>query len=712
MPIYRVTAPTGEVYNVTAPDGATQEQVMGYAQAQHAAQAKTGYGKAYADADVKPNGSGFLDSLLWGHGAQVTGAAEALKATIGNAADRLTGKPSAYTAQDAYRAGFDKFRTAQAQDLRDHPVKATASTMAGSILAPGMLEGGKWAAGAKTATGAALRSAFLGSLAGAVYGEGGAQPGQGVKGAQDGAILGGALGAVLPPAMAAGGKVAARVLAPVLDPLAARIAPLVEQLIHPTTMDAPAVAAGQRPGIPSTLTDPQRRAALAIQNAIERDRAAGVNIKPGVAPMHAGGENLTALYEVAAKTPGPARQMIKDAVKQSRQATFQNVESDLGSNLGGKGDYFATLEALLAKRRENAAAGMSLIGDHMVTLDPDSVLALRSDRAKAALKEAAQNGLSSPDPDIRASAANLNRLADLVLDKPSAQTMSVREAQNVSEALLSAADAAYKGGDGARGAALKTLGRAIRTNARTPERGGFSEYNDFLKRYGSDSDAKNALELGRNVLRDTADNTPEAIRRELEDMGPGVLQHYQKGVGEALLHKVRSANGDVKVMRNLLNDRNLAAKVRMAFPDDTSFARFMEAADQRVSQADINNRLMGGSQTHQLGAAAQDLAGSDMTDVVLEGLTGDVGALTRRGAKAAFKKLGLGVSPNVLNDPRANAMLGRTASNPDDLTALLNLLQASRRVAAAPRIGGAVAPSLVPAISRAKSAEGRQTAPS
>lgn len=30
MPKYRITAPTGETYEVTAPEGATQDQVMAY----------------------------------------------------------------------------------------------------------------------------------------------------------------------------------------------------------------------------------------------------------------------------------------------------------------------------------------------------------------------------------------------------------------------------------------------------------------------------------------------------------------------------------------------------------------------------------------------------------------------------------------------------------------------------------------------------------
>jgi hypothetical protein len=36
MPKYRVTSPTGETFEVTAPDGASEADVMAYAQAQFA----------------------------------------------------------------------------------------------------------------------------------------------------------------------------------------------------------------------------------------------------------------------------------------------------------------------------------------------------------------------------------------------------------------------------------------------------------------------------------------------------------------------------------------------------------------------------------------------------------------------------------------------------------------------------------------------------
>ena len=41
MPIYSVTAPTGKKYSVQAPEGATQEQIIQYAQQQVAGASRT-----------------------------------------------------------------------------------------------------------------------------------------------------------------------------------------------------------------------------------------------------------------------------------------------------------------------------------------------------------------------------------------------------------------------------------------------------------------------------------------------------------------------------------------------------------------------------------------------------------------------------------------------------------------------------------------------
>jgi len=605
---------------------------------------------------------------------EITGGLDALQTGAENLGRRVTGKPVPYSMGDMYQASRDLYRANEEAGRKQLPLgKVLLEEAMGATLTPGAKGAGEFIVRGGSLLDKMRRAATVGAGYGAAYGAGGAKEGERGEAAVDGGLVGGAFGGALPAASAGAGKV----MSPVAAVLGDSVLPSVRAILQPTFMDAAAIA-GNKGG--AMATPGERAAAKVLAKALDRDASQGVELTPGRAPMYGGGENMKALIEVAAKSPGPARQIIKTAVSERRAAVPQEVESDLAQTLGAKGDYFAALDKATKDRAANARDGMKALAGQLVTLDADSISALRSDLAKKALRESATNGLASTDPEVRAAAANLNRLAELALDKPSAQTMTVREAQDISESLLSAADAAYKGGDGARGKALKQLGQAIRLNARTPERGGFADYDAWLKQYGTDSDNRRALELGRETFKATP---PEKVQAELEQMGQSALDFYRKGVGEALLDKVRGAGGDIRVMRDLLRDRNFARRVEMAFPEDGSFADFLKAADRRVQEADMNSRLTGGSPTYPLAAAKQDLEGeaSPAMDIVGDVVTGNLPGAARKAAASALKALPKR-SGSVLADPAANAALGRAAINADELTRLLNLLQAQRAATA------------------------------
>jgi len=369
---------------------------------------------------------------------------------------------------------------------------------------------------------------------------------------------------------------------------------------------------------------------------------------------------------------------VRRAVDINRAQTAQAVADDVTQALGAKGDFFAHQNNLINTQRDNARTGMEKLGEHLVTLDDNSVLALRSDRARSALKEAADNMRASIDPAIRDQANDLIRVLDQVFDKPSAVTLRVRDAQNISEKLLKAADRAYRTGDGDAGVALKDLGRAIRDNARDPKRGGFADYDTWLKQYGLDADNKAALEMGKNVLNNNV--WPEEVSTELAAMDPAALPHYRKGVAEALFKQVKSAKGDISVMRRLTEDQNLGEKIALAFPDDASFAAFLKSAEQRVKSAERNNRITSQSRRASLMAAMNDLndPSGNLGDALEAGVNVALSPQSAPGAVASGIAKVLPKRTGVLNDDQANAVLGQTALNPDEITRLLNLLHASR----------------------------------
>jgi len=716
MPVFTVTAPTGETYRVNAPEGATEAQAIAYAQSQHAPAApspvagahaapSSGYDRAKAALDESAMGAvggNFGDAALLGHGAQLQAGAFGLQTKVANLIHDMRGEAEPYTSADASKAAFDSFRARTASEAEAHPIAAPVASLAGTLAAPGVAKGGAWAAGAKTLPRMMARSGLVNAAIGAAYGHGGADPGQEGRGAASGALFGGLTGAVLPPVVAGLGKAltpfvqaGSRALAPIIDPLAARIA---RAIASTSGGDATPV---ERAVAPRPTSD-QLRVATALDNIVSRDAASGFALPAGRAPMYSEGPGMAAATEALAHSPGPSAGMVKRGVRANREATFDSVRQDIGRGFGGQGNYLDTVDSYSLDRAAQAKRAMDETGHHLVTLTPDSVVALRSDLASGAIKRAAQNSLASADPEVRNSGADLMRLSTELLDKPSARTLTVRQAQDITYALKKGADAAYAGGNGDIGSALSGLSRSVRTNARTPELGGHKAYDEFLTSYGDMSDREAALQLGRDALVGGGkglaglDHTPEAVARQLSDMGAGVHHLYQKGVGEALLNEVMGARGDVGVMRTLLKDRNVAAKVRMAFPDDASFGRFMDAAEQRVAEANLNNRYSGGSGTHARGAAAADLDGGSGVSVgdVIGGVMHPM-SIPARVARAAFgQKLPLG-RPSIMTNPRLNALAGKALTDPDTMTELLNLLQASRRVSAAPKLAAFAAPAVV-----------------
>lgn len=574
---------------------------------------------------------------------------------------------------------------------------AQGSGMALSAAVP-VGAAGRFVAAAPTLGGAALRSGLVGAATGAGQGFLSADEGERMAGAAGGALAGGALGAAIPGVASVARGVAQRV-APVAGSLMSRAAPAVDELgqaipgvgdlagnvsmrmraMAPEVPPIGDIMPNRVPPPPNELAS-QIKAAEALKRAIERDRAMGIDFTPGENPMYRGGPNLAGVYEAAAQYPGAAQVAIQRAAAKGQSDIAEGVAEDVGRALGAKGDFFSYQNNLIETQRRNAREGMEKLGNQLVTLDENSVLALRSDGARNALMKAAGNMRMSIDPDVRSQANDLMQVLDRVFDKPSGATITVRDSQNITQKLLAAADQAFKSGDNDTGIALKGLGRAIRDNSRDPRRGGFSEYDDWLRQYGMDADNRKALELGKDVL-----NTewPESVQMDLADMEPSALAHYQKGVGEAVRNAIRKPNGEVATMRKLLRDRNIQEKLRIAFPDDDSFDAFIMAAEQRVSDAERNAALLQGSPTARRRAAQEDLesGGKGFMQLLGAGLEGLLSpqSIPGNAARAVLRTIPK-QARGVLSDPVASEALGRTALDPQELPYLLQLLEARQPI--------------------------------
>lgn len=572
-------------------------------------------------------------------------------------ADRLL-NDARYAGNGAYEAG----------KVGGTIAASTPFLMAGGAALPEMGVGGNlFARGA----GLAGRGAIEGSAAGALASGGNDQSLMQNVGA---GALTGAVAAPFLGGLATAGRAIGRNLFQPAD------AATTSTIVNSTE---PELGAGALPdGSPAMRAAMTLRRALARDNIDPADAVAAARADPSAPAFHAGGANVAGLAEVAAKSPGPAQTIIRDAVSAHQDAVPGQIKADIGTALGGNGDYLSTLDSAISTRRLAANQGISAIEGDPVALNQNSVLALRSPVANAAVKTAANNALSSADPITREAGANLNRIADQVLDNPSTATMTIRNAQDISKSLLDAADGAYRSGDGAKGLALKTLGRAIRDNAADPAQGGSQAYGDWLKQYGSDSDNIDALNLGHGVFASAKGNSAAQVQKTLDGMGSdSAADYYKKGVSEALIDQTRSSQGGVGTMRQLLKNEDLRDKVRIAFPDDASYDQFVASAENRVRQQGLNNKVTGGSPTYPLQAARADVEGQPFHPFDAAGhaaefgtnlFTGNFGALAGQGLKALQKNIPR-ADRSVIGNTESNALLGHALSNPDAFETLLTL---------------------------------------
>jgi len=195
----------------------------------------------------------------------------------------------------------------------------------------------------------------------------------------------------------------------------------------------------------------------------------------------------------------------------ARQATTEFAEGravNLPDRIGGQARRYISSDPrtpdairgeIAATRSAQANQQFGAVRDTEISLDPDTVMALRSPRGRAEIKNAADAALNSLDPAEREVGARLNRLAADALDAPGETRITVGMAQQISKTLQDAAERAR----GPMGAATNDtrlftgLSSAIRGNARSQVPG----YDEALKGYEVNSGLIEATTVGQTFTK-------------------------------------------------------------------------------------------------------------------------------------------------------------------------------------------------------------------
>jgi hypothetical protein len=183
MPTYEITAPDGKVLEITAPEGATQEQVLAYAQAQYKPTQRAP--AAPQEAPDPTEGMSFLDRVRAGFGksfvdtarGSLQAATEAIAIPFSNVAN-IYGRGGARDVADTLNVPARKAAEMRAEETErqrlDAPLMATGGGVVGNIAGtltqlagPAYLARGSVAAPAflpRTTAGNAVQGGILGMI--------------------------------------------------------------------------------------------------------------------------------------------------------------------------------------------------------------------------------------------------------------------------------------------------------------------------------------------------------------------------------------------------------------------------------------------------------------------------------------------------------------------------------------------------------------------
>lgn len=176
---YRITSPDGKAFEVNAPDGASEQDVIAYAQSQWKQPKKETIG----------DGQGLLRQF-------------ANTAAMGFD-DELAGAASALTGGD-YKSARDSYRREREEYQDENPIKSFIASMTGALAPGGMVAKGVMKGAAMLPQWGQL--ATIGGVQGAAQGAGDADEGSRLAGAATGGAFGAATGAALPAVIKGAGN--------------------------------------------------------------------------------------------------------------------------------------------------------------------------------------------------------------------------------------------------------------------------------------------------------------------------------------------------------------------------------------------------------------------------------------------------------------------------------------------------------------------------
>lgn len=635
MAKYQITGPDGHNYEVSAPDDASQEDVL--------AHLWQNFEKAGpAPSALESFGRGAIQGATFGFSDEMYGGAKGLY-------DKLFGSGN-FT--DTYTSERDAVRAANDRAQEENPTSFFAGELGGGIALPGGaaklgIKGLQTANVARTAS-LASRSATAakeGALLGGLYGLG---KGEGdvadqAKSTVVGAVGGGAVGGAIPGALQIG-SAALRVPANIARQFTAtgpsRLA--TEKFAEAMSRDA------GKETLHSQL--PTIRAA----NRVAEARAEG---DPMILADF-GGENTKNLLRAASNMPNAATERFNQVLNRRQALQGRRLSDVLEDTLSGGKDFMGTLDDLVAERAKNATPAFKKGYDKALTEDAgkdlDAFFSQR-DYAGRLLEKTMENvkGMSGQSVDDLRPYEMVHRV----------KMQINREIGNLKRGIPdSVANWNRRDLEDLNG----MLGRMIEHH--NPELG------SALKRYSDQSSLIGALEDGSDDFFKLA---PEELAKKIKGLSADEQDLYRIGAARAQVEKLRAGDVMRDRTKSVYGSDDIGLRLKAVFPEGPQRGQFLRAINNARKMTATRRAVQGNSTTakqltqgQEAGKAARTIA--DAAGVV-SGKPGAIISSLERGINVAS-----GITPSVAEQILKLGML-TDASRSAGLTSRA-IREANRRV--------------------------------
>lgn len=493
MPVYEITAPDGKKLEITAPEGASEQDVLAYAQSQYKSTTKN---KPINWRGLARQG---LQGLTFGASDEIGAGIASIPAAI------ATGN----NIKDVYSDMHQSLQDERKEFKDDHPYASLAAELSGGLATGG--------AGASRLAGAKLlknmrplaRTAAIGATEGATYGTLAADRGERIQGGAVGGIAGGIAG----PALQSAGNVVSAMGRPV-------VGRIKEQLLGSPGGDARRYLATvlSREGIDSVddlgrNVPPMARAKATLADVSEGARGA--------------------LEGVTADVDNPGiRRLVKETLETRNKGQMARVFDSLDDNLNVSADDTVkkAVATLKQSRADKAGPLYKAAGEKPLQVTP---------YMKATFENVpeVQKALSTAQQRVAAKRATGETVTHIdVIDEMK------RTLDDDISALL------RKG--------KKNLARdliQVKNNILKDVDSQIPEYKAARNAYAGDSALLDAAEKGKSILRDDIDYLDDLVA----DMSESELSMFRLGAKKAIREKLMQAREGTNSVNRIASEINL-----------------------------------------------------------------------------------------------------------------------------------------------------------